>query len=135
MPPQARPAELIFQLTASSWPFCVTALWSSWAGWHSGCPWAAPAEPPQDLPGWGRCRDFGRSPGVQCCHRVQCHSALSPPWPRSVSSFCTCSGVTMDFTAISCKEHGFGLLKTSWGSEGCNQSDQQAPEVSWGYWG
>lgn len=30
------------------------------------------------------------------------------------------------------KERGFGLLRTSWGSEGCSQSDQQACEVSWG---
>lgn len=129
-------AGLIFQLTASSWPSCATALRSSWAGWHAACPCAAPAEQSWSHhlwlagPAWlEEVQDFGRSPGARCC--------LVPravhPWLGAVFSFCTCFSVTMDFTGVSCKECGFGLLKTSWGSEGCRQAEQGAPEGSWGW--
>lgn len=57
----------------------------------------------------------------------------SPPWLGVVPSFCTCFRGTMDFTGVPCKERGFGLLKTPWGSEGCSQSDQ-ASGGSWWWW-
>lgn len=49
-------------------------------------------------------------------------------WLGAVSSLCTCFSVTVDFTGVSWKEFEFGLLKPSWGSEGCSQTS----EVSWG---
>lgn len=115
-------AELIFQLTASCWPFCVTALHSSWAG----CPCAAPAEQCWSHHLWlagaawlEEVQGFWEQPREQ---------STCSPCGLELSSLCTCFSVTVDFTGVSWKEFEFGLLKPSWGSEGCSQTS----EVSWG---
>lgn len=82
----------------------------------------------QVLPGWRECRDFGISLGSQCHLLVHGKMHPSPLWLGAVVFVCV--GVPVGFNGVLCKEHGFRLLKTSWVSEGCNQSDQQASEAA-----